>query len=925
MKYKLIALLFVTVLITSVGTALFHPQKAAAISINNQPITFTFIDDATIQVKMGSITENFIDVGPGDSLANYAPQSGTAFCNTAGALDKYWGVTLVNSLTAANSTRNPIPANLTLGITDAQGQCNGVINTAITVANPSSAALNSLWWDGSNIVTPPGVTNPNATYTPAATGIYVNNGVGLCPDVIVLNPTTRTSVGTLYHISQSGASIPANISRAINSTGPSATLCSKISKGTTVHILGTKGKSLPGSSSTPGSGPGGSTTPSCDSGGFWSFNWIFCDMYTGISATADSLFTNVIEPELKTNSICLTSSSGANCSTGIAVYDIWSNIRIYGDIFLVIVLLIIVFGESLNIGLVDAYTAKKLLPRLLAAAILINLSIYIAAFMIDITNVVGGGIGEILTAPLKGAGHFVIKPASITTGGATLFGGLLLLTVANIPGIVLLLAGLALTGIIAVLGVLVTLVIRQAIIIGLVILAPVAFALWCLPNTEKWFKRWWDTFFQMLLVYPMVVVAFAVADILSYLVGSGETNNPLNAIVAFILVVIPLFMIPFMLRSSSRLLGQIQGAVGGVGQRINGFTGKRLTANANQEFGKTWQKTKNYERFSNRNPITRGLNTAIGATLNPRNAIRGKAGIDAGKLAARKQQGEISAKDDAMIQAMEGDDMALMALTNMGLAQQKLKEAEDNHLEAVNKGDTVKAANYQAEIDGRKRGMAMASQVSSRNSASTRLRALNSLAKTGFQFSSGEKGYQELKDSVRSIVGNDEGAIGAAMNEAQYNLRTASRYDLGGINNGAGYDPAAGVGKASLYELANAKKESIEAMVETAGAGPAGEKHAVVYQELQGMLPNSKGAIRDAIQEQIDGLRSRGVEQYMATPTGSGVRVKQRVNYDSTNPTHQAWNQEDRQRGYIIQERDETFADTLTGVRTYERPDPNKI
>ncbi len=36
--------------------------------------------------------------------------------------------------------------------------------------------------------------------------------------------------------------------------------------------------------------------------------------------------------------------------------------------------------------LIDAYTVKKVLPRLLAAAILINLSIYIVALLVDLDS-----------------------------------------------------------------------------------------------------------------------------------------------------------------------------------------------------------------------------------------------------------------------------------------------------------------------------------------------------------------------------------------------------------------------------------------------------------------------------------------------------------------------------------------------------------
>jgi len=48
---------------------------------------------------------------------------------------------------------------------------------------------------------------------------------------------------------------------------------------------------------------------------------------------------------------------------------------------------------------VEAYTLKKMLPRILIAAILINLSIYLVAALVDMSNVFGGGITYLINEP----------------------------------------------------------------------------------------------------------------------------------------------------------------------------------------------------------------------------------------------------------------------------------------------------------------------------------------------------------------------------------------------------------------------------------------------------------------------------------------------------------------------------------------------
>ena len=120
------------------------------------------------------------------------------------------------------------------------------------------------------------------------------------------------------------------------------------------------------------------------------------------------------------------------------------------------------------------------------------------------------------------------------------------------------------------------------------------------------------------------------------------------------------------------------------------------------------------------------------------------------------------------------------------------------------------------------------------------------------------------------------------MDNAQFNLKNAGRFDLGGINHGAGYDPKAGTDKAGLYQLANGKKESIEAMVDSAGIPPAGpltaeqaENALVLQKELKAMLPNATGATRDAISDAIDNLSVRGIDGYEGVASG---RVDQNGN-----------------------------------------------
>ncbi len=247
--------------------------------------------------------------------------------------------------------------------------------------------------------------------------------------------------------------------------------------------------------------------------------YILCPIFNGVSGFTDWMFNNIIQPFLYTSPI----STSANDPS----FKVWSTFRIYGDIFLVFALLIIVFGESIGGGLIDAYTARKALPRVLAAAILINLSVYIVALLVDITNIAGGALGHIITAPIDlsfqptaAAGNTALAGGIIglimgAGGLATILTGLFTLKASFIKAALWVGFFAMLPVFLAIVLIFIVLVVRKGIILALILVSPVAFALYCLPMTEKYFRRWWRLLTKSLLIYPVVVVLFAVADVIS--------------------------------------------------------------------------------------------------------------------------------------------------------------------------------------------------------------------------------------------------------------------------------------------------------------------------------------------------------------------------------------------------------------------------
>jgi hypothetical protein len=189
------------------------------------------------------------------------------------------------------------------------------------------------------------------------------------------------------------------------------------------------------------------------------------------------------------------------------------------------------------------------LPRIFAAAVLINLSIYIVAFMVDLFNVLGEGVGQIITSPLNA---YDLGVELSTLAGLVTFIGILLgigLAIVIAYGIRNSLRGaqgrntlsarifvylgvfFGIPLLLTVLAIFATLVIRQGAIMLLAVISPVAMALFVMPATEQYSRKWFDAFFKALLVYPIIVALFALAGVLAVLMSQGAGGIDLEELI----------------------------------------------------------------------------------------------------------------------------------------------------------------------------------------------------------------------------------------------------------------------------------------------------------------------------------------------------------------------------------------------------------
>ena len=199
-----------------------------------------------------------------------------------------------------------------------------------------------------------------------------------------------------------------------------------------------------------------------------------------------------------------------------AVTKGWIVVRDLCNMFFVVILLIIAFATILG---QEEYGAKKMLPKLIMAAVLINFSKLICGLMIDLSSVVMLTFVNAFSA--IGAGNIlnmlgISSITQISVGGEGVV-TLAMIVSSYIFGLIYIV--IATVVIAAMLGML---VVRLVMIWILVVLSPFAFFLQAVPGGSKYASQWWTRWTSNLLVGP--IVAFFLW--LSFAALQG--GNPIN-------------------------------------------------------------------------------------------------------------------------------------------------------------------------------------------------------------------------------------------------------------------------------------------------------------------------------------------------------------------------------------------------------------
>ena len=523
--------------------------------------------------------------------------------------------------------------------------------------------------------------------------------------------------------------------------------------------------------------------------GLSGMGWAICPAMTLMGGIADQAYNTIsmfldISPKIFSDD---SSTGGAK--------QAWSFFRDIANVIFVLLFLWVIFSQISSIG-ISNYGIKKILPKLIVGAILINLSFYLCQLAIDLSNILGYSLKGIIESAASQIGGGTVDWSTAVLSGLALAGTAIFAFLAIGRPVLI-------STLLVLLAILVTLIVRQAVIILLVAISPVAFAAWLLPNTEGLFKKWVSTFRGLLVIFPVISLLYGAGKLAGAILAN--TSESLMQIAAMAAPILPLGATPFVLKSSLNSLGSIGAKLGGLNSAAAGrlknsalndsryseaknrlkAKAARMKANSragNGIIGRTSQRLRNSNNKAAR---------AAGHLLNVRRAITG------GGAEAQQQANELFEKSVKNEQAV----MDSLGTTSAD-ATQMIKTGKDKNNKKLSEAQLAAAVDKVMTSGSFEERKDVLHNISDASTA-IRTRAVNgSMAKGDGAIFGNKFGNEVLQGNVKS----EQDLINIAIDNAKDG--NVSAQDL--VQNGSG---AAWLGDAVKKGVKNSDANAIAAKV----------------------------------------------------------------------------------------------------------------
>ncbi len=301
--------------------------------------------------------------------------------------------------------------------------------------------------------------------------------------------------------------------------------------------------------------------------------WLICPT-TGVIAKAVDNIYGIIENFLVIDPIIMKEDS--------PIKTIWSYCRDITNVVFIIFIIVIVYSQLTGIGL-SSYGIKKTLPRIIIAALLVNLSFLICSAAVDVSNIIGGSLKGFFTsvqestitsdASLSEVAKVSWSDLAAVFTGSTAVAGIAIGVGGGLSQFFWMLAPILFGAVVSIVVGLITISLRQAVVFLLVMISPLAFVAYLLPNTEKWFTKWRQLLTQMLIFYPMFSLLFGASQLAGWVIMTS-INSGFGLILGMAVQVFPLFFSWSLMKMSNTILGKINSGLQNVADRPRNAFGR---------------------------------------------------------------------------------------------------------------------------------------------------------------------------------------------------------------------------------------------------------------------------------------------------------------------------------------------------------------
>jgi hypothetical protein len=373
--------------------------------------------------------------------------------------------------------------------------------------------------------------------------------------------------------------------------------------------------------------------------------FLFCPLLNGINGAISTLIggNDIVEGQRKgllVSFLQLPPLLGQGSTFGQVV----GNVVTIANIIYVFVFLVLIFSSTLPFGL-DNYTIKKTLPKFIAAVILTQFSVVICGVIVDVFNLLGNAIPNVIyflasgSAAAGNSGKEIVtrlgnNVTSDLIGGAVAIGSVIGYILIFIFAFIALIAGLI---------AIVYMIIRYFILYMLVLVAPLAFVAWVIPGTEKFFTNWWKNFIRLNAMYVTIMALLSGSLLLSSLLQALFPKNDPASLIPSLIPLVALMLVPKTLKWTTQGMAAL-GSLGAVAGKMNaGVKPAKTMTQKGMKAGKEGVQNKAAEsRFGQTRLGGAIAGGGIGSVLGTRGAQR--------KVAARQAKLRSERSTEAAIQ-----------------------------------------------------------------------------------------------------------------------------------------------------------------------------------------------------------------------------------------------------------------------------------